>query len=355
MRTIGKTWSVGWGMTSLCNLTCQHCYNRSGRCAPPGELKEAEIWGVVRTLCESDIRSVNYGTGESGLLDCFWEVVRYVHEHSDITQGLTTNGLSVGPATIETVKECLNDVDVSIDFPDRARHEALRGPGAWKQATRALGLLQEHDVERGVVTCLHSCNCDTDTLRGLLDLSREYGASFRVNVFRQVGRGSEYEALKPTVEQVHDAMRWLFINAKVIALPDTYFAAILGEKANGCPCGERSLRVTPTGKVVPCVYLGGLPGRSVVDSPLDEVVRADSFIEMASRNPGFCQGCAHYETCRGGCASRAYLEHGSMDAPDGLCYIKAGMSNPLEGVRVQFASREPVVHEDYLCTVIFEP
>lgn len=355
---MSKNWNVGWGFTKLCNLNCSHCYNSSGK-RDSLELTVEEAKRVVDTLKENNVKSINYGTGECGLLPDFWELVEYVHEKG-IMQGLTTNGSSVNDKTIATIKKCLNDVDVSLDYAVEEAHNKFRGNHlAWRWAINGLRLLQEHDIERSITTCITSQNCDTGNLTGLLDIAREYGAHFRINWFKPTGRGKENQYLKLSIDQVNDTFRWLMNNTKVIALPDPYFSSLLGIKngTDGCPCGQVSFRITPTGVVVPCVYFTKeFDNLNLRQDGFQEVVNSGLFQRIRGRNIPECRDCSVSETCRGGCASRAYLEHGSLDKPDAFCYKTHGITeNPFSDLKIEFTPGKSMVHDNYLCTIIMEP
>src|SRR5262249_61824702 len=105
----------------------------------------------------------------------------------------------------------------------------------------------------------------------------------------------------------------------------------------GGGCGVATVRVTPRGRVQPCVYW---PGRG---APLDilleggsGVVATRSFVEARSV-PEACGGCAHLAQCGGGCAGRRSLM-GALGKPDPYCPIVRGERRSLT-IR-QAAARE---------------
>lgn len=351
-----KKWNVGWGFTKLCNFTCAHCYNSSG-VRSPEELNLEQAKAVVDKLAENNVETINYGTGECGLAAEFWELIQYVHSKG-IIQGLTTNGSSVNPHTIQWIKERMNDVDVSIDYPNFEEHNKFRKhPNAWKWAVNALDLLKASDVPFSIVTCLHAKNTDKDTIADFLTLSKKYGCEWRINWFRPTGRGKDNEELKLDPKDVFKVFSFIVQNADIKALPDPYFAALLGlNQQKGCPCGKRSFRITPNGAVVPCVYFTGeIKNCTIQDNSFQTVVRSAPFEDINNRKIPFCASCEYRKTCGGGCASRAYLENGSLDAPDAFCFKKAGLrENPFKNLAYDCVKEAPKVHDNYLCTAIFK-
>ena len=351
-----KSWNVGWGFTRLCNLHCKHCYNASGK-RGTDEISLKEAKEVVDTLVSNNVRTINYGTGECGLVPEFWELAEYAWSKG-LVQGITTNGSSVSKKTIHLVKKYFNDVDVSIDFPNERDHNIFRGhPNSWKWAMEALSLLQEQLIPFSIVTCIHSQNSSEDILDQFLALSKTYDCDWRINWFRPTGRGRENESLKLDPLKAHDIFRYLIKNADVVALPDPYFAALLQlHIRQHCPCGKDSFRITPTGKVVPCVYFTQeMDNISIVGSQFQQVVQSSPFRDMAERKVPFCADCEHGTICGGGCASRAFLEYGALHMPDPFCYKKAGLQeNPLKGLAYTYKPGKLKVHENYLCTAIFK-
>ncbi|MFC1755274.1 radical SAM/SPASM domain-containing protein [Thermoproteota archaeon] len=352
-----KKYNIGWGFTKACNLRCKHCYNDSGGKRGKDELTLEEAIEVVDKLKDLGVKTINYGTGESGLVRDFWKLVEYANSR-DIVQGFTTGGWSVNEQSIDKVKKYLNDVDVSIDYANEKEHNEFRGSDkAWSQAINALDLLKENDVEFGIVACITAKNCHQENLDGLLELSKKYDCDLRVNWFRPTGRGKSASDLKLSVEQVNETFIYLLENSVATAIPDPYFAALLGiNKREGCPCGKDSFRVTPNGSVVPCVYFTKeMTAPNVLENDFENILTSEPFEAINNRGLDFCSDCEHMKNCRGGCASRAYLESGSMDEPDAFCYKKAGLTeNPFKDVEFSYQPQGVKVHDNYLCTIILK-
>lgn len=350
-------WHIGWGITQRCNLKCKHCYNSSGAPAK-NELSLEEAKGYVNKLVKGGILSINYGTGESNLLPYFWDLVAYVHSKG-IMQGLTTNGSSINYKTIIQAKQYLNDVDVSLDYVSPEKHNAFRGKkDAWDWAINALDLLKKHQVSFSIVTCLHSENSTKETIDQFIELCREYNCEWRINWYKPTGRGKDNDLLKLDPRVVYEIFAYIIGKTDLVALPDPLFAALLHvNEREGCPCGKTSFRITPSGKIVPCVYLTKEKKiDSLKDVHFENILSSPLFYQINNREIEECKDCDFFKTCRGGCATRAYLEHGTMNAPDAFCFKKIGLKeSPLEGIEYNFVSAQTKVHEEYLCTMIVKP
>lgn len=348
------SWNIGWGLTSACNSHCKHCYNNSG-INDLTSINFDQAKNIVDKLYKHNVKTINYGTGESGLVSYFWDLVKYVYQKG-IIQGLTTNGSSINLNTIDYIKKYINDVDVSLDYPDKIRNNEFRGSNhAWEWATNALDILKSNGINFSIVTCVHAQNCDFDTIDEFLKLCKLYDCEWRINWFKPTGRGKLDQTLKLDALKVHQIFKYIIEKAVVLAIPDPYFSAITGINSRmGSPCGIESFRITPNAEVVPCVYFTKeMKSLSILNNDFEKVVNSKVMNCVKNRYPIFCSNCEYYKYCRGGCSSRAYLEYGTLDEPDAFCYKKLGLhENPLKNCKFSYRPQVNKVHQNYLCTLI---
>ena len=359
--------SVGWGF-GRCNMSCRHCYSAATFSTPEHTFRELQC--IADRICP-EISSVNYGTGEFIFNPNAVELARYIaSEYPHVKQALTTNGSSILMMNPDEVAKLFHDIDVSVDYADPETHlKFRRHPKAWDWVNRALELCETLYVDRSVVTCVTSETSDDD-IKELLDLARKYGASWRANWFRKTGRGKE--KLQLTRVRFWQIIK-LLIDLKVEfeSFSDPLIASILGHPGKnpvkGCVCGQVSCRIQPDLNVTPCVYLKGKQwsaGR-IDKKTLVDFGNSPEFKKLRQRQVPACQDCGFFETCGGGCASRAFLHKGNLDEPDDFCPFVAGNDfvemNML--IHLIFASYGEIlvsppsdkVHDGYLCTMIIKP
>ena len=321
----------------------------------PEQITFRQAKEIVDKLYKNGVKTINYGTGESGLIDYFWKLVEYVSS-KDIIQGLTTNGSSVTKNTIKYIKSYINDVDISIDYPDKIANNDFRGsPNAWDWAINACETLKENNINFSIVTCIHSKNSSPDILDKFLNLSRKYNCEWRINWFKPTGRGKINEEFKLNAEKVHDIFKYIVEKSIITALPDPYFSSIIGLNTRvASPCGTESFRITPSTEVVPCVYFTKeMKNVSILDNDFENVINSPVMEEVRNRKVTFCQDCEYQRSCNGGCLSRAYLEYGSINEPDAFCFKKNLLPrNPLSNIKYEYKHDRTKVHENYLCTLI---
>jgi radical SAM protein with 4Fe4S-binding SPASM domain len=312
-----RRFALGVGLTNACNLGCKHCYRAVGS----DQLDVSEVLRAVEAL---PTRAVNFGTGESGLHPEFARLVRELLDRG-IAVTMTTNGLSAEALDDRTLAR-LRDVEFSVDYPTEAEHDAARGPGNWKLIEAQMERCRALGVSATLVSVLMSTNWHL--LPELARLAASRGAYLRVNVYQAV-RGDRFA---PSYDEFWGGWRALLGEAKLVVCGEPIVRAVLGiERAPGAGCGVETVRITPRGAVVPCVYGGDQTlgvedlvrlGAGVVD---EETFRALRGV------PDACRACPAVATCAGGCPSRRILR-GGLDRPDEYCPFVRGeaITLPLE-------------------------
>jgi mycofactocin biosynthetic radical S-adenosylmethionine protein MftC len=349
-------YSVGWGF-GKCNMRCKHCYSESGPVCPQYDLSLLKM--IADKICP-DISAVNYGTGEFGFNLNTFQLLQYIHEqYPQVYQAVTSNG-STGFLLTRAQLMMFNDLDFSVDFPDPDRHNEFRQhPKAWDMVMKELAICHKEGMDISIVTCVTGVHTDDD-IKELLELAHRFDASWRVNWFRPTGRGKRFNqqfGLSP--RRAWDILKLVSNNAQIESLSDPLFDAICNthySQDSGCACGEKSCRIQTNLTVTPCVFLGGKrwSGGSIVDRTLPEIFASDTFQAFRARRPKLCLSCQFWETCRGGCASRAVLYRGKLNEPDGFCPIvnNIGLDELSDIHPIIKPHTHRKVHDGYLCTLI---
>jgi radical SAM protein with 4Fe4S-binding SPASM domain len=304
-----RAFALGVGLTNACNLSCAHCY----RTPSADALRIEDVLAAVDAL---PVRAVNFGTGESALHPGFPALVAELAGRG-IAVTVTTNGHSAR-ALPDEVLALLRDVELSIDYPTEAEHDAARGAGNWALIAEQMSRCAALGVPATIVAVLMAQN-----RRALPDLARlaaARGAALRINVYQAV-RG---DAAALSYDEFWEAWGALLGEVELVVCGEPILRAVLGiPRAPGAGCGVETVRVTPRGAVIPCVYGGDAElrledlqrlGPAVVDAPSFQRLR---------EVPAACAGCPHVETCGGGCASRRILR-GGLDRPDEFCPFVRG-------------------------------
>jgi mycofactocin radical SAM maturase len=320
-----------WELTYACNLACVHCLSSSGR-RDPGELSPAEARSVVDQLAAMQVFYVNVGGGEPMLRPDFFDLVDYAVGHG-VGVKFSTNGTRLtGAAARRLAAMDYVDAQVSIDGATAATNDAVRGPGSWRAARRAMDLLAGSGFgtfKISVVVTRHN----VAELDALAEMAGQYGAQLRVTRLRPSGRGADvWGDLHPTAEQQRIVYQWLRDHPEVLTGDSFFHLSALGEPLEGlnlCGAGRVVCLVDPVGDVYACPFV------------IDERFRAgnvrqpggfravwlesERFAELRRpQSAGACASCGSYDACRGGCLAAKFFTGAPLDGPDPECVLGHG-------------------------------
>jgi MoaA/NifB/PqqE/SkfB family radical SAM enzyme len=144
-----------------CNLECSHCLNASGPRDPwLKPLAPAVVRVAIAAAERLGVREIYFTGGEPFL---HAEAIALIGESLAVAATtVLTNGTLVDDATAEALGELAAaaryslEVRVSLDDPDRARNDAIRGRGSFDRALRAIRRLEG----RGLLPILTATEVD---------------------------------------------------------------------------------------------------------------------------------------------------------------------------------------------------
>jgi radical SAM protein with 4Fe4S-binding SPASM domain len=331
--------SVGVGLTNACDLACAHCYRDTDRL---DHLTAAQ----VERICDSlPVASLNLGTGENGLHPDYAAIVQRLRERG-VQLSLTSNGFTIERSSDDTLRS-FREVEVSIDFPTEAEQDGFRGQGNWQRVMAGIERLRRLGVTVTVLSVMMKTN-----YRRLPEIARVafgMGASYRVNVYQPV----KTDAFTLTYEEFWDGFRRLLRATRLVSTTEPILNAMLGAPfPNGSGCGRRTVRVSPRGDVIPCVYWGR-SDTHLDDLPAlgaDGLLRSPQFARVRTI-PAVCRDCAFVDTCQGGCAGRRELA-GGIDRADPYCPLVRGETVDLQWTP---AERREFLKSGSACTTVLAP
>ena len=331
--------SVGVGLTNACDLACAHCYRETERI---DQLTLAQVEGVCDCL---PIRSINLGTGENGLHPDYAAIVGALRDRG-VKLSLTSNGFTIERSSDDTLRS-FSEVEVSVDFPTEAEQDAFRGSGNWKRVMAGIERLRRLDVTVTVLSVMMKTN-----YRRLPEIARVAfgaGANYRVNVYQPV----KTDAFTLTYEEFWEGFRRLLAATRLVSTTEPILNAMLGAPfSEGSGCGRRTVRVSPRGDIIPCVYWGRSDIR-LEDLPAlgpAGVLSSPQFARVRTV-PAVCRGCAFVDTCQGGCAGRRELG-GGVEGGDPYCPLLRGETVDLQWTP---AERRDLLKTGSACTTVLAP
>jgi radical SAM protein with 4Fe4S-binding SPASM domain len=328
--------SVGVGLTNACDLACAHCYRDTERV---DQLTESQVLDVCDSL---PVRSVNLGTGENGLHPEYAAIVRTLGARG-VKLSLTSNGYTIERSSDETLG-AFREIEVSIDFPTPAEQDAFRGAGNWRRVMAGIERAQRLGVTVTVLSVMMKTN-----YRRLAEISRvafAAGANYRVNVYQPV----KTDAFTLSYDEFWDGFRRLLGATRLVSTTEPILNAMLGEPfREGSGCGRQTVRVTPKGDIIPCVYwhTSDVRVEDLSARGPDGVLASPQFAKVRTV-PDVCRGCPFVATCHGGCAGRRELT-GGVETADPYCPLVRREKVDLEWAP---AERRDLLKTGSACTTV---
>ena len=355
---------VFWNLTDRCNLSCAHCYNRSGPgCQTEGELSTAEALGLIDDLAEMGIPLILFTGGEPLMREDIWELARHA-KNKGIKMAISTNGTLITTDIARRIRESgIEYAGISLEGARAETHDRFRNsPGAFKRTMAAFASCREAGLRCGVRVTLTKENCGE--LEALIDLALSLGASrFCLYWLVPTGRGIEcYEQLQLGQTEVTAALALLYRKAKETnplsmefltvdapqdcihllasmeqdGSPDSAEARQLLQTLNGgCSAGTRVANIDSHGNVYPCQFarsenflLGNIrhtPFSRIWGDSTNPVL--SQFRKKQARFRGRCGDCTYRDLCGGGCRVRAYAVKGDLLAEDPFCFVEHSISH----------------------------
>jgi radical SAM protein with 4Fe4S-binding SPASM domain len=288
-------------LTQRCQLECIHCYTNSSPHLPRDKELSKERWiRLVEEFADNGGVKILFTGGEALVHPGCIAIMRRAHERKlEVT--LFSNGILI-PRYIHELKEIADIVQISVDGPDAETHDAVRGPGSFKQAMRALHLLLDSGIRTRVSTTImmNTWPAVQRGLPGFIAAFENTDLSFRISYGAMShGRGTNLDHSLDT-ESVRSFVDNLLKRVKTNEnnYEDGPNAVT---KISGCGYAEQ-LVVAPDGFVYPCHLMSGALGH-VDDLPIRDITRylvrtAEAF--SVDHRKG-CSTCDLRNLCGGSC------------------------------------------------------
>jgi len=315
-----------WELTYACNLACVHCLSSSGR-RDPRELSPEEARAVVDELHDMQVFYVNIGGGEPMIRPDFFDLIGYAVDRG-VGVKFSTNGTMLTPERARRLAGMdYVDVQISLDGTDADVNDAVRGPGSYSAARRAMDNLAAAEFGQfkiSVVVTRQNVS-QLDAFRALAD---SYGAQLRLTRLRPSGRGADtWDELHPTQAQQRELYRWLLDHPDTLTGDSFFHLSALGESLPGlnlCGAGRVVCLIDPVGDVYACPFVLHEQFRagSVRDPGGFASVWRESELFTELREPqsaGACASCGSYDACQGGCMASKFFTGLPLDGPDPEC------------------------------------
>lgn len=333
-------------ITSKCNLRCAYCSHFSSAGDMDEDLSADDWLHCFEELGRLKVMEVCLQGGEPFLRQDLEELIGGI-----VDNGLRFSILSNGTLITDDMAVYLastgrcNGVQISIDGPDAATHDTLRGDGTFMQAVQGLKTLRRFGVNCNVRVTIHRRNVNAlpDICRFLLkDLGLD---SFSTNSAAYFGLCRKNQGVvQLTVEERSLAMQNLvdlfrLYNGRIHASAGPLAEALEWESMErsrrekrcttegkgfltSCQGPLTNMAVRADGAILVCAHMPGLVIGHVNEDDLAVVWQQSPVIaEFRQRMMipltefSFCDGCPYVRYCTGGCPALAYSWFGNPHHP----------------------------------------
>jgi len=247
----------------------EECPNRCVHCALPDSgkrlnLRPDTVKDVISQILDMGSTLVIFDGGEPTLYKELPDLVSAVDDRAIST--LFTSGAGFTFALAEQLKKAgLYAVNVSLDSPEQAEHDVMRGrKGAFKDAMEAVNAALKAGLLVDVYVVLRHENIHN--LQSFHNLTRRIGAH-ELTFFEVVptGRWTGKQGVILS-SQDHQDLRSFVSSAgspRIFSVPDAL-------RRFGCFAGRSWMHITPSGDVYPCACMPR-PFGNIFAAPIEEI------------------------------------------------------------------------------------
>jgi MoaA/NifB/PqqE/SkfB family radical SAM enzyme len=242
---------VGWAITDQCNRKCAYCALWQ---KPNRDLATGAVFGIVDELAAAGTLRISFTGGEPLLRKDMGDIIRYVHE-----KGMETRMNSNGSLVKERIGDLkgLDMLTLSLEGPEEI-HDAIRGPGSFREVQEALRAARGQGLRTGLTTVLTAANLEA--VEFILKTAREAGCRvmFQPATPLRLG-GVTPNDLAPPVGPYREVMAGLIARksagdrAIANSLPGLRHLLRWPDPVRMvCASGRISCRIEPDGRVLHC-------------------------------------------------------------------------------------------------------
>ncbi|WP_069807556.1 radical SAM/SPASM domain-containing protein [Vulcanisaeta thermophila] len=329
-------------ITHSCNLRCAHCYLSAGK-PLKRELTVNEWLIVLDKLRELGVRIIYIIGGEPSLLikRGLLTIIRYARELGFYVS-MSTNGTLINRDAAMKLREAgLSQVQVSIDGPNPAVNDAIRGVGSFNAAIKAIGFLKEAGIAVSLSYTVMSSNAYyvSDMVRLAERLGIPVITFIKVQGFGRASENrlglSDEEAryvvnelmrIKTNVKIILNGFRWYLddvIRGYQRAKDRLRKLGII--EYSTCPAGRSRFVIDSNGDVYGCELL--MHREFYEGNALSDDLRSiwrngfKAFRDRKYINIAPCNKCPLADLCNSSCPARAFAAGGSVNLRDPQCNI----------------------------------
>lgn len=297
--------AVELNITNTCNFNCIHCSKNSKSIKFPNELSSQEILAFIDDCLQAGVPELRYMGGEPLSHPDFFRFTQFAQEKGIYQQRLSTNGWLIDEKVATQLSKYFERIQISVHGASPTVHDFIVGKkGAWKQAKRAVELLNKNGVKVSIGFTVMRENIDD--LPQMPNLALEWEAdSLGFLCLISQGRGAQLKSwTKEEILEIGDTIKDMkcrlgsCLNLDVAGFPPID-PIRKDHTVYGCEAGKTLMAIEPDGKVKACGILSECFEMQIKEKKLLEIWHSPQFIEI--RKQLTCENCNYTQICWGPC------------------------------------------------------
>jgi len=258
-------------VTYRCGFKCQICDFWRTEHRAEEELTLDDVRLIGRKLKRLGALIISLAGGEPMAREDLSDIAAILRDSGHFPIMITNGWYVTAESAHKLMAAGLQEVSVSIDYRDAARHDAQRGaPGAWERGVEALRLLLRNRVDKRQRVHLISVLMDDnlDDIEPLILLSRELGVTYMVNLYswnrgQKPRRAPDRRVTARLLELKKKYPEFVTLTTYIEKLDRAIAEGGIGD----CQSGRLLLNIDPRGQVARCT--------ETLDEPVGNILKEE--------------------------------------------------------------------------------
>ena len=333
-------------ITSMCNLTCRHCWVEAEPSASAVHAPEKALCRLIEEFAACGGEGVRFTGGEPLCHPAWLELMQFARDAGLPNVALQTNAMLITDEQVSAVQEIDFpglSLEISIDGATAETHDLVRGKGAFKGVLSGIQRLIEGRLAPRITIAVTEMRHNLNDIPAVLELAHTWGVKAVVTgTLVRCGRANQESLITPPEpeqylnlrEQYATTTRFRELYQKMGTVAALEWSRRHHPREECCTFIENPY-LTPTGRLYPCLlcHTNDFSVTGVFDKSLAAAIIEGAHLWSSLKQISYlrataipeCRECPERVVCAGGCMGRAWGSHGDVMTADDRCEVRRGM------------------------------
>lgn len=295
-------------ITQHCNLNCPMCYSKDEMRNKFVDLP-LDTWKEnINNIRNAGFERLVFSGGEPLIYPHIKEVLEYCSTLKFHEIVLITNGLLITDDILETLKNNVDSLCVSLDGYNEEINKKVRGEGNFEKTVSKIKLLRENNIPVNIIATIYKENIDD--IKKYTEFANKLNCTISFSLFTKSGEALKNQEMEQSKEQLEGLTKYLLEgDMDEIIFDNIPVVKGITYKEN-CGAGEYLISVNADGNVYPCHFMmkselcmGNLSNESIETILSKGICHHNA---MNVNNISECKDCDYKYLCGGGCRAHVY-------------------------------------------------